>query len=295
MSKFNSPLRYPGGKVKLAKYIQNIFRSNDLYDGIYYEPYAGGASVALSLLFLEYVSSININDFDKNIYYFWKSIIYYTELFCKKIIDTPINIKEWSKQKEIINSSNNESELDIGFATFFLNRTNRSGIIKAGVIGGKTQSGKWKLDVRFNKQDLIKRIERIALYQSRINIYNLDACDFIRDVISKDNRKKVFTYLDPPYLQKGMQLYTNYYQVDDHREVSESINIYLKSHWLVSYDYSEFIKNLYSQYRINSYNLSYTAGTKYIGKELLIYSNNLNIPENNNSNKIVTSPELAFA
>lgn len=65
-----SPLRYPGGKGKVADYFKQIFRDNSLYDGVYVEPYAGGASVALSLLFNEYVSKIIINDIDRSIFAF---------------------------------------------------------------------------------------------------------------------------------------------------------------------------------------------------------------------------------
>ncbi|MGO2346144.1 MAG: DNA adenine methylase, partial [Providencia sp.] len=150
---FYTPLRYPGGKGKLSYYIKSLIDENSLNDGVYIEPYAGGAGVALELLLQEYVRHVHINDIDIAIYSFWDSILNNTENFSRLVHDTIINIENWEKQKDILLNSGNHSTLEIGFATFFLNRTNRSGILKAGVIGGKTQSGKWKLDVRFNKNE----------------------------------------------------------------------------------------------------------------------------------------------
>jgi len=177
--KFNTPLRYPGGKGKLTGFLKMIFEQNDLLDGHYVEPYAGGAGIALNLLTHSYASCIHLNDLNPAVFGFWHSVINQPEALCKAIRDVKVTMEEWHRQKAILNAPANHSPLDIGFSTFFLNRTNRSGIIWGGVIGGKNQDGAWKLDARFNKDDLIRRIEKIAMYRSRIRLYNLDAAELL--------------------------------------------------------------------------------------------------------------------
>jgi len=241
--RFNSPLRYPGGKGKLSNFFKLLLRSNRLLDSHYIEPYAGGAGIALELLFEEYVTHIHINDLNRSIYAFWYSVLNRTEELCQKIEDTPVTIKEWNKQKAIQAKSKTVNLLELGFSTFFLNRTNRSGIIKGGIIGGKEQDGKWKLDVRFNKMDLIKRIEKIARYKNRISIHNKDAFAFL-DLVLPRIPKKSLIYFDPPYYNKGSDLYENFYGHDDHLEISKKIKR-MKLFWVVSYDNTPQIQQFY--------------------------------------------------
>lgn len=276
MKKYVSPLRYPGGKLKIVDYIKKIYETNDLRDGTYIEPYAGGASVALSLLFSEYVQTIRINDIDRSIYAFWHSVLYETEAICRMIYETEINMDEWERQHIIQNHKNDADELSLGFSTFFLNRTNRSGILSAGVIGGKKQTGNYKIDARYNKKDLIERIEGIADYSDRIVLTQLDAVDFLKTIDTIQD--KTFCYLDPPYYVKGPDLYLNYYSDDNHRQIARLIRNY-RGRWIISYDAVPFIKELYKDFRQIEYNLSYSAGNPAKGKEVLIYSDSLIIPE----------------
>ncbi|WP_337241834.1 DNA adenine methylase [Proteus faecis] len=274
---FYTPLRYPGGKGKLSYYIKSLIDENSLNDGSYIEPYAGGAGVALELLLQEYVRYIHINDIDIAIYSFWNSILNNTENFSKLVHDTKIDLENWEKQKNILLNSEKHSMLEIGFATFFLNRTNRSGILKAGVIGGKAQLGKWKIDVRFNKKDLLKRIEKIANYSSRIYIYNLDTLDLLKS-LPIQSPEKTLLYLDPPYYVKGQGLYRNFYEHDDHVAVMNALNNTNFPYWIVSYDNHEEIKNIYNKFRIKEYDLQYTAHKKRTGGEIMIFSDNIKIP-----------------
>lgn len=276
--KFYSPLRYPGGKGKLVGYVKKIMEYNSICDGIYVEPFAGGAGIALSLLFCEYVKYVVINDIDKSIYAFWYSVINYTDRFCKKIYDTDVTIEEWKYQRSLQNNKDSTSIFDLGFSTFFLNRTNRSGIIKGGVIGGLKQTGKWKMDARFNKEDLIKRIERIALYKDRIKLYNLPAEDLITTKLDKFEEESII-YFDPPYYNKGPELYENYYNPEDHENLASLIKNIYPHRWLLTYDYTEEVKGLYSNFRWLVYNLNYSAGNKYEGSEIMIFSNNLRVPD----------------
>lgn len=271
---FYSPLRYPGGKGKVADYFKQIFKDNLLYDGVYIEPYAGGASVALSLLFNEYASKIIINDIDRSIFAFWHSVLNKPEEFCKLINDTPVNMETWHKQKEIQKNKAKFGLLKVGFATFFLNRTNRSGILNAGVIGGQDQSGNWKIDARFNKKDLINRIQKIASYCKKIELHNSDAVELVK-TLKKTLPKKSLFYFDPPYYVKGKDLYLNYYEDNDHLQIATEISKLNKQKWIVTYDCVPSIKNLYTDFRQVKYSLNYSAAQASKGEELMIFSDNL--------------------
>src|ERR1035438_7770749 len=145
-----TPLRYPGGKAKLASYVKSLMKENRLLDGEYVEPYAGGAAIALELLFHEYVSRIHINDISKPVYAFWRSILRRTDDFCRRVRNTSLTVAAWDKQKYALQNPRDHDDLDLGFAMFFLNRTNRSGILNGGIIGGRDQTGPWKIDARYN-------------------------------------------------------------------------------------------------------------------------------------------------
>ena len=281
---FLSPLRYPGGKAKVADFVQCIIRENALLNGTYVEPYVGGGSVALSLLFNECVRDIYINDKDISIYAFWHSILHESEAFCKLIKDTPINIETWHKLKEIQSNKDNVDLLSLGFSTFFLNRTNRSGILKAGVIGGYNQTGNYKIDARFNKEDLIKRIQRIASFADRIHLTNEDAVNLVQRLKTELNHNTLF-YLDPPYYIKGKGLYMNYYNDNDHQDIAKIIDEIQNHKWIISYDNVPFIANLYSKYRQKTFELNYSASNSGRGKEIMIFSDNLVIPNHKLFNK----------
>lgn len=271
----NSPLRYPGGKSRVSKFVAKLIEENNIIKGNYVEPFAGGAGVALTLLFSEAVDNIFINDKDKSIYAFWYSILNHTNEFINKIISTNVTIEEWLKQRDIQKNENTDM-FHLGFSTFFLNRTNRSGIIKGGVIGGKDQAGKWKLDVRFNKEALIKKIQRISAYKEHIHIYNMDAIDFLNKEVTKLNINNTLIYLDPPYYAKGKQLYMNFFEHEDHVKLYDVINK-LQYLWLVSYDNQKEIKDIYKNKPelTIEYNLRYTAGIKGSGQEIMFASDNL--------------------
>lgn len=266
---FYSPLRYPGGKNKLAKFIASICVKNNV-NGHYVEPYAGGASVALYLLITGQVKEITINDLDKAIYAFWYSAIYNTDKLCKKIRRTEINIENWKKQKKIYSHKENEKNLlKLGFATLFLNRTNYSGIIDGGMIGGIEQKGDYRIDCRFNKKDLINRIKIIAKYKNNIHLENLDALTLIKKI--KKNKNTIF-YFDPPYFLKGQSLYMNSYEPSDHKKVSQEIKKIKNAHWIVSYDDAKEIQALYKDTKKINYSFSYTAYRARPGKETIFVS-----------------------
>ena len=264
-----SPLRYPGGKAKFAPVIKDIITHNDFSDH-YVEPYAGGAGVALYLLFNGYCKTIHINDLDPAIYHFWQSITKETEKFIRAIETIPVTIDEWYKQQDLLFGQQEISSLERGIATFFLNRTNRSGILKGGVIGGKSQSGQYKLDCRFNKPELIKRIEKIGDWADKIHVYNRDTLEWLPE-IDKQLSDKSFIYLDPPYYVKGQGLYRNFYEYEDHMNICKMLSN-IKTPWVVSYDNANEIEKMYENFLQEKHHLNYSAAKKIKGTEIIIYS-----------------------
>lgn len=281
---YSTPLRYPGGKSKLSNFMRLVFKENNLVGVHYIEPYAGGAGVAFHLLFSGYASHIHINDLNKSIYSFWQVVLYDTDNICRLIHDTPVDIDNWFSQKKVQAHPEQYSILELGFSTFFLNRTNRSGIISGGVIGGKRQEGTWKLDARYNKTDLISRIEKISRFGDHISVYNLDAAEFITGIIPTLPLQSI-VYLDPPYYNKGSNLYENHYKYDDHIIISNLVgNISQK--WIVSYDDTPEVREMYQQYRNMPYKLSYSAAEHYKGSEIMFFSDSSIIPTVDNPAKV---------
>lgn len=269
-----SPLRYPGGKTSIWPLISRIIKDNNLERGHYAEPYAGGGGLALSLLFRGFVHDIHLNDIDRSIWSLWDAILNNTDRFIEKIENTPISIDEWYIQREIQENKDSADDFELGFSSFFLNRTNRSGVIlKAGVIGGLAQSGKYKLDCRFNKLGLIEKVRRIEKYKHRIHIYNEDAIDFINLSNASLPSNSIFC-IDPPYYVKGSTLYTNFYEPDDHEVLSQVITK-IDRPWILTYDNCPEILGLYRGMQQHRFNLNYSAANKRIGTELFISNPNI--------------------
>lgn len=269
-----SPLRYPGGKVKLYPFMEQLIRQNTVDPPIYVEPFAGGAGLALELLFNGNVERIMINDLDPAIYSFWYSITneetFY--LFINRVNEVDININEWKIQKDIYMHQDIHNKLELGFATFFLNRCNRSGILKAGPIGGQKQNGNYRIDCRFNKDRLIPLLRKIYDNRNRIDVTNLNAEEFIEYIdMNYDN---LFIYLDPPYVDKGYQLYKNSFTKEDHVSLSKKIKK-LKNKWFVTYDNTDLIKELYSDCKTEIFNIQYSVGSKRVENEIAVYSDSI--------------------
>lgn len=273
-----TPLRYPGGKAKLAAYVKSLLKENRLLDGEYVEPYAGGAAIALELLFHEYVSRIHINDISKPVHAFWKSVLDDTEAFCNLVVRTPLTVPQWDKQKRVLDHPADHDSLELGFATFFLNRTNRSGILNGGIIGGRDQTGPWKIDARYNAKELVRRIEEIARMRSRINLTGKDALKFLTAGVAKWPNQTLI-YLDPPYYVKGRDLYYDFYAPEDHEHIAEFITkSATRQQWIVSYDNVRQIRDLYPGCRHVVYSIGYSARSASQGSEVMFFGVGLKVP-----------------
>ncbi|MNZ84392.1 D12 class N6 adenine-specific DNA methyltransferase [compost metagenome] len=269
---FVTPLRYPGGKGRLGAWLAELIRHNDLQDGCYIEPYAGGAGAAVFLLANEYIDRIVINDADPVVHAFWWAVLNDTDRFVDLILSTPVTMDTWHEQRQVLALESAEDLTKLGFATFFMNRTNRSGIIKGGVIGGQGQTGKYKLDARYNKKALADRVSRLGGMRDRVQLFNMDAMDLLSSD-SIDLNDDCLVYLDPPYYQKGSQLYRNHYQPEDHAEIAEVVKS-LKTPWLVTYDSCEEIRALYSDAKGVEFSLHYSTHlARPKAQEALFYGN----------------------
>jgi DNA adenine methylase len=271
---YSSPLRYPGGKRKLANFVKLLFLKNHLVGSEYVEPYA------LSLLFEEYASHVHINDLNRSIHAFWRVVLDRPNELCERIVSARLDLPEWQRQKEV-QEQPSPDQLDLAFSTFYLNRTCRSGIIGGGPIGGHEQRGTWRIDARFNKEDLIRRIKRIARFRRRITLTGHDASHYLREVLPGILDRPILAYLDPPYFVKGAKragLYQNFYQPDDHAEIAELVS-QLEVPWIVSYDDVPQVEVLYGRYRSISYDLNYSAQLKHFGSERMFFSPDIEPPD----------------
>ena len=272
-------MRYPGGKAPFAPFIAKVMARNGLEGGHYLEPYAGGAGVALDLLFHGHASHIHINDIDPAVHAFWVAVTEHADALLSLLETTPINIEEWFKWRSVLREESNASIVEKGFATLFMNRTNRSGILKAGVIGGKNQDGNYKLDARFKKEVVASRIMQIAKRAENISVYCEDSLAILNRC-SEFLPRASLIYLDPPYYVKGKGLYRNFYGHDDHLAIANAIQKRsFKLPWIVSYDNVAEICSMYQMSQSLNYGLNYTAQRRYVGNEVMFFSKDLIVPD----------------
>jgi DNA adenine methylase len=267
-----SPLRYPGGKSALYPYIRSLIRRSGLSGCTYIEPYAGGAGAGLGLLLTGQVSRLVINDLDPAIHAFWSLLCSSPSSLAARVLSTPLDVSEWRRQKEIYSSASRHDTAALGFATLYLNRTNRSGVLNGGPIGGLDQSGPYKIDARFSRLQLAERIEAIGLYASDITVLSQEGTDVISEfaVIPK-----TFIYADPPYIHKAGSLYMNSFKMDDHECLAGVLNELAQSSWLLTYDDDPIVHQLYCSRRRRTLSLFYSANGASRASEIAVLSDGL--------------------
>jgi DNA adenine methylase len=264
-----SPLRYPGGKASLTGFFAEIIENLGIQNARYVEPFAGGAGAALSLLRQGLVSDIVINDIDGAVYSFWSSVVNRTDEFLELLSAAPLTIEEWRRQRGIYKVADESDPLALGFAFFYLNRTNRSGVLNAGVIGGLAQEGKYRMDARFNRQELAARISAIGQMRDRIQVTDRDGGEVVRRYADDP---EAFLYIDPPYVDMGGALYLNAFDHRDHADLARTVLSCSNAHWVLTYDNSDFIRKLYESRFLTEYELTYSAHRPGKATELLVAS-----------------------
>lgn len=280
LMRYQSPLRYPGGKASLAGLLEDTIDLNDLRGATYFEPFAGGAGAALELLDRGAVSFLHLNDLDARIYSFWRACLNQTDQFIDRIMNVPLSIDQWQRQREICRQPSRHSQLDVGFAAFYMNRCNRSGVLSgAGPIGGYEQSGRWKLHVRFTRASLAQRIAQIGRNRSRMNVSRLDAIKFLSTKLPRGKeRERAFVYLDPPYVTNGKRLYLNAFRKRDHAALAAYVHRQHALRWIMSYDDDPLIRNLYKGQKIATLGIEYKLQEKRSAQELIITPSYLATP-----------------
>lgn len=277
-----SPLRYPGGKAFMTDFLTEFIKDNYSVKPVYVEPYAGGAGAALNLLFNGTVDKILINDANIAIFSFWDNLINNTQKFLRKFDSVTPTLEEWMRQRDIFNELKNisQSNLDLAFAVFFLNRTSRSGVLGGGPIGGITldrqKKAKYNISARYNKSNLRKRLLNIAAQRKNIEVSNLDALDLLKKILVApiERQKNVFIYLDPPYYEKGKKLYMDFYNYEDHKALASFLDNSYNFKWILSYDSVLPIKELYSSFKQYEFAIRYSVNLHKQGKELIVHSRN---------------------
>lgn len=263
-----SPLRYPGGKAALAGLFGDLITGLNVRNCTYVEPYAGGAGAGIALLREGVVDRLVINDIDPAVHAFWDSVVYRNDSFVDWVEKVPLTLDEWGRQREVYRAKPKDTD-SLGRAFFYLNRTNRSGVLNAGVIGGKSQAGRYRIDARFTRETLIERLRALGELRDSIEVTALDG----RTVIERFRRRRTtFLYIDPPYVHAGSQLYLNSFEERDHRALAEAVKRIDSAHWLMTYDNSSFIEHLYADRFQAALDLNYSA--RYPGKatELVVAS-----------------------
>jgi len=269
-----SPLRYPGGKAALYPRLREIIRSNGFAGCTYVEPYAGGAGAALSLLVTGQVERIEINDLDPAIAAFWSTVVHEPDFLAHQIRKAKLNVREWQKQKAIYREADASNPTTLGFATFYLNRTNRSGVLNGGPIGGLDQTGNYKIDARFNREGLTERIRIISLYAEKIQVTSRDGLEIIRDAC---RRRNTFVYADPPYFEKAGSLYLNAFRPSDHEALAKLLNQRAQKTWVLTYDNVPQVGELYPDRARHTFGLHYSAHRVLRATEVMVVSDSLNV------------------
>jgi DNA adenine methylase len=266
-SRYLSPLRYPGGKGRLSRFVADLLRWQSPRPRRYVEPFAGGAGVALRLLVDEHVDEIVINDLNPGIAAFWRLLFYGTDALLGRLESCSVDIEEWHRQRQIY-LAEPDDDAELGFALFFLNRTNRSGILDGRPIGGYQQSGDWKIDARFDKNGLRRRIKALSAYGTRVSVRELDGIELIAEYLSDPD---AFIYADPPYLGKGDDLYLDTLSWPDHVRLAELL--VGGGRWLLTYDAdSRVTEDLYVGLRCAEFTMSHSAAVQHVGHEYAVFA-----------------------
>lgn len=267
--RYLSPLRYPGGKGRLGTFVAELLAAQPRRATRYVEPFAGGAGVGLSLLYHEHVDEIVLNDIDAGVAAFWRALFELPDELIELVRHADVTIEEWHRQYEI-HGERSSDDLQLGFATFFLNRTNRSGILNGRPIGGLKQTGRWLIDARYDGERLAERMRRLATFATRVTICSEDGIELVSRALEDED---TFIYADPPYLQKGDDLYLDTLKPEDHQRLADVLAD--ATGWFLTYDHDPRVLRLYPHLRCASFGIAHTAGVQHVGSEYAVFSHDL--------------------
>jgi DNA adenine methylase len=270
-SQARSPFRYPGGKGFLTDLLmQKVMQMPGPSRG-YAEPFCGGAGAAINLLLDGDVDKIYLNDLDARVFSAWVALVSETERFVERLSNIDVTVSEWHKQKILVEEHSVGYDFDAGFATFFVNRTSRAGIITgSGPIGGYSQDSNWKIDARFYRKTMINRVNEIANNREKIIVTNRTAESFLKDLKKKSEFENTFVFIDPPYFEAGSRLYLDGMGEGGHTSLSEELKGWSTKNWLMTYDDHPEIRRLYSDFNVTELEVLYSLQRARKVSEILI-------------------------
>jgi DNA adenine methylase len=270
-----SPLRYAGSKRKLFNYLERVLTHNKFLPQVLVEPFVGGGNIFLNFLSHHEGSTAVIADKDELVYSFWKTLFSDPKYLVNFIRKAKVNLKTFDYYRYISSHSTGFSRRQLAETCLFLNRTSFSGILNdsAGPIGGREQKSIYKINCRFGRKNLIKKIKNISAFKNRVVILPYSWEETLKYVATKIEYKNasLLFYLDPPFYKKADQLYRYHFDDITHKNLRDRL-VKLEYPWILSYDRVKEIQNLYSAFtRINiSMPYSINSPAKRLEKELII-------------------------
>lgn len=243
-----SPLRYPGGKRKLAVLIAQIFATAKRRPKIVVEPFAGGASVSIALLEAGFTDAIALADRDIMVASFWRTVFSdRAEELAHRVEKAKVSLEE----RDRIIKYKPRTDLGRAFQCLYINRTSFSGIInkRAGAIGGRAQDGKYTIGCRFNQDRIASRIRHLSKLKNQVRFVKHQSYENtiaeVRDHVGASmGEEDIFWYLDPPFFEKADRLYRHVFDDDGHRGFRLALDT-IPGQFVLSYDDVKSAQELY--------------------------------------------------
>lgn len=283
--RYVSPLRYPGGKARMAPYLAAMFAEQvSVMDvEVWLEPFAGGAGAGLSLLDDDAVGEIWLTEKNPALAALWRAMLTENETLATHVEQTvpDLDLWAWARSQVAAAARPGTTDADTGFAALVLNRCSRSGMVnpRVGPIGGKSQNGPWTLASRWNAPALAERIRHVGSLSGRIRFTEGDAVTAIADLADSGIEDEVIAFVDPPYLREGNRLYANGMDAADHQRLADALNA-SPVRWMLTYDDEPTVAaDLYPHRRVLAYRIANTANRARIATEHAVVSDNLVLPE----------------
>lgn len=277
MPTITSPLRYPGSKRRLAKYIDEMIHANNLQPDLFVEVFAGGASVSLQLLANKTVQQIGLIEKDPLVAAFWKVVFSKNDVnwLISQIEEIEITLEKWQAFKNTVPDDQRMRAL----ACLYLNRTSFSGILapSSGPLGGYEQQSDYPIDCRFPRETLIKRIQQANALRDKVAfVWQVDWAAGLKRIAQKQQVGKLpldaLFYFDPPFFAKAEKLYSYYFTNGDHTKLRDAI-VSLNQNWVLSYDYCDRVEELYTDNAPTHIEMLYSAaqnGGQREAKEVIL-------------------------
>ncbi|MEU8194405.1 DNA adenine methylase [Microbispora amethystogenes] len=283
-----SPLRYPGAKRQLVPVIEELIAANIPPPRLLVEPFCGGATTTLRLLGSGAVEHGILADVDPLVASFWRTASFDAKWLVDAMYELDITVEAWDKWR----ASSPTARRDRALKCLFLNRTTFSGILhgRAGPIGGRAQASPYKIDCRFGREGLARRINGVADLAATGRLLDVWQCDW-RTALARVSKSfgnldeaEIMFYLDPPYVEKAPWLYEWSFESAEHTKLAATLRSGLSYRWLLSYDDTPTVRALYggdSSYTTLHVSYRYTAAgsEKRTVKDELLVTNLSTIPQ----------------